>query len=235
MTEAEWLACADPTPMLEFLRGKASDRKLRLFACACVRRIWRLLCAGECRNAVEGTELYADGRLSEGEFFSVFRSAADALDGISGRSAIYAASAAGFCARWVFADENHTQWEPGEALSDAQFAAKQAARAFHPSTDKQRSAQATLVLDVFGNPFRPSPPFPPAVLAWNDRTVPRIAQCVYDDRKMPEGWLDTARLDVLADALLDAGCEDEALIQHCREQGPHVRGCWAVDAILGKE
>jgi len=40
VTEKEWLACTDPTTMLEFLGGKAGDRKLRLFACACVRRVW---------------------------------------------------------------------------------------------------------------------------------------------------------------------------------------------------
>jgi hypothetical protein len=52
---------------------------------------------------------------------------------------------------------------------------------------------------------------------------------------MPAGTLDTARLAILADALLDAGCEKEELIQHCRNDGPHVRGCWALDLILGKE
>jgi hypothetical protein len=65
--------------------------------------------------------------------------------------------------------------------------------------------------------------------------VRRIAEGVYEERRMPEGTLDTARLAILADALLDAGCEDEALIQHCRSEGPHVRGCWAVDLILGKD
>jgi hypothetical protein len=57
---------------------------------------------------------------------------------------------------------------------------------------------------------------------------------IYEDRKMPEGTLDNARLAILADALLDAGCSDEDLIQHLRSPGPHVRGCWAVDRILGK-
>jgi hypothetical protein len=52
---------------------------------------------------------------------------------------------------------------------------------------------------------------------------------------MPEGTLDTTRLAVLADCLLDAGCDDEKLIGHCREPGIHVRGCWAVDAILRKQ
>jgi hypothetical protein len=88
---------------------------------------------------------------------------------------------------------------------------------------------------IVGNPFRPSPLLPAAVLGWNDRTVHRLAQAIYDDRKLPEGTFDAGRLAILADALLDAGCDDEALMQHCREPGPHVRGCWAVDLILGKE
>jgi hypothetical protein len=64
-------------------------------------------------------------------------------------------------------------------------------------------------------------------LAWNDGTVPRIAQGIYQERAFD-------RLPILADALLDAGCDNEELIQHCRSAGPHVRGCWAVDLILRK-
>ena len=62
MTEAEWLACTEPTPMLDFLRGKASDRKLRLFAVACCRSIWNLLREKNHRKAVEVAERYADGQ-----------------------------------------------------------------------------------------------------------------------------------------------------------------------------
>src|SRR5262245_61061836 len=66
MTEAEWLACTDPMPMLEFLRRKASDRKLRLFACACCRHIWSHL-GDDSRRAIDAAELFADDRISKQE------------------------------------------------------------------------------------------------------------------------------------------------------------------------
>ena len=86
---------------------------------------------------------------------------------------------------------------------------------------------ATLLRDIFGNPFRPPPPIAPAVLAWNGGTVRRLAQAIYDERRRDD-------MPLLADALLDAGCMEEKLIAHCRSEGPHVRGCWVVDLLLGK-
>src|SRR5437763_1342299 len=67
MTEAEWLACTDSRPMLDFLRGKASDRKLRLFACACCRRVSYLLTDIHGQGAVFMAEFFADGSASEQE------------------------------------------------------------------------------------------------------------------------------------------------------------------------
>jgi hypothetical protein len=65
MTEAEWLACPDPHEMLEFLRHKASDRKLRLFAVACCRRVWSLLSDKYSRQALKIAERYADANVSK--------------------------------------------------------------------------------------------------------------------------------------------------------------------------
>ena len=78
VTEAEWLACTDPQPMLEYLRGKASDRKLRLFACACCRRLWHLMNDKRSRDAADVAEEYADGLLMDVDFschFDAWRAA----------------------------------------------------------------------------------------------------------------------------------------------------------------
>jgi hypothetical protein len=81
--------------------------------------------------------------------------------------------------------------------------------------------------DLFGNPFRQSV-IGPDCLAWNDGTVPRIARAIYDERAFE-------RMPILADALEDAGCGDADILRHCREPGEHVRGCWVIDLLLGKE
>jgi hypothetical protein len=78
MTEAEWLACTNPGQMLDFLKGKVSDRKLRLFGCACCRRIWHLLPCEACKQAVRYAERFADGRASEQERREASRAAAEA-------------------------------------------------------------------------------------------------------------------------------------------------------------
>jgi hypothetical protein len=79
---------------------------------------------------------------------------------------------------------------------------------------------------VLGNPFRPVA-FDPAWLAWNDGAVAKRAQAIYDDRGFD-------RLPLLADALEDSGCTEAEILAHCRGPGPHVRGCWVVDLLLGK-
>jgi hypothetical protein len=83
--------------------------------------------------------------------------------------------------------------------------------------------------DLF-NPFRPVTISP----AWQTPQVVVLAQAAYDQRELPSGTLEAARLAVLADALEEAGCTDPAVLNHCRRPGVHVRGCWVVDLLLGK-
>jgi hypothetical protein len=77
--------------------------------------------------------------------------------------------------------------------------------------------------DVVGNPFRPAT-FDPF---WRTSTVRGLAEGIYADRAFD-------RMPILADALEDAGCDSADILTHCRGDGPHVRGCWVVDLILGK-
>jgi hypothetical protein len=95
---------------------------------------------------------------------------------------------------------------------------------------RSASELAVLVRDVFANPFGPVA----LDLACVTSTVASLAQSAYGDRILPSGELDPVRLSILADALEDAGC-DGATLSHLRSAGPHVRGCWALDLILGKE
>jgi hypothetical protein len=96
--------------------------------------------------------------------------------------------------------------------------------------------QPALVRDIFGPlPFRPLQPLAPSLLAWQDGQVIRLAQAAYEHRLLPSGHLDSQRLAVLCDALLDAGCPaDDELLLHLRGEGPHWRGCFALDALLGR-
>jgi hypothetical protein len=95
-----------------------------------------------------------------------------------------------------------------------------------PFYDSRREAE--LVRDVFGNPFRPLPAVAPSWLLWNDGTVEKLARGIYEERAFD-------RMPILADALADAGCTDESILAHCRASSPHIRGCWVIDRLLGKE
>jgi len=218
VNEAEWLACTDPTPMLGFLWGKASERKRRLFECGCCRRVWRELVDERSRQAVTVAERFADGLAT-----------ADELE-----SASIAASAA-----WEVDEDQFTQ-DGRLAVGAAAYNAALdmgwwgGAPSFQPPSDivrdaatdpiAERVAQSVLIRDIFGNPFRPVTADP----RWLTSTAVGVARAIYEERAFD-------RLPILADALEDAGCDNLDLLAHCRGDGPHVRGCWVVDLVLGKE
>ena len=217
MTEEEWLTCADPKPKLEFLRGKASERKLRLFAVACCRRIWQLLPDERSRHAVEVAERYADAQATEEELLAVGMDASAVPLNFSDMTSVNATEAALYTTgptRYLL-DSRQPGLNP--ALNAGLAVSGNA-------LNREQRHQALLLRDLFGNPFRPIAVDP----AWLTPTVVQLAQTIYDDRafdRMPE----------LADALHDAGCHDADILNHCRGLGPHVRGCWVVDLILGKQ
>jgi hypothetical protein len=214
MTEAEWLACTDPELLLMWLEGRIRPRKLRLFGCACCRRLWGLLPDERGRNAVVTAELFADGLVGEEALTSAARDAG----AVSQRLLGAAGAAAGA------ADE--VTWGPDE-FGGVYHTRLLLANGAYARGEREKVAQCQLLRDIVGNPFRPAA-LGPAWAGWSDRTIPKLAQAIYEERAFD-------RLPLLADALEDAGCADAGLLGHLRGPGPHVRGCWAVDLLLGQE
>jgi hypothetical protein len=235
MTEEEWLACTDPEALLTFLRGKASDRKLRLFTVACCRRIWGHLKNELGRRAVEVSECYADG-LADKKELAQARSAVRCAgwDAVAAKVRKRPRDVPSFVA-WCTVRETIA----AAAMEAARRSVWVATSTIHPGgiivgdLAGERAEQANLLRDIMGTPFRPVA-VSPDLLSWHDATVVHLAQAVYGERHLPAGTLDNDRLRVLTDALEEAGCNDEHILAHCRSGGEHVRGCWVVDALLNK-
>jgi hypothetical protein len=229
MTEAEWFVCTDPEAMLESLRGKARDRKLRLFAVACCRRIWHLLIDDRSKKAVLVAEQTADQRSRSEEIAAAIAEARAAFRACEHLAARHA-DAAG-AAHWL------TMWFEGTvdipirvALTTANAAGYSddgSGFAFQKDVEVEYPHQCSLLREILGNPFQ-TVSVEPSCLTWNDSAVVKIAELIYDDRAFD-------RLPILADALEDAGCDNADILAHCRGPGPHVRGCWVVDLLLGKQ
>ncbi len=198
MTEAEWLASGDPRHLLEFLQGRASDRKLRLFSCTSAR------------------------------FCSCYRLPEESPD--------YAA----ICAVEDWAQSGHPT-----ILADAQSIARSAGAKWACGTDpfegacnwaslahavpRQAEGYCDRVRCIFGNAFHPLSINP----TWLTATVSNLAKAAYEERALPSGELDTARLSILADALEESDCDNQDMLGHLRSPGTHTRGCWPLDLVLG--
>ena len=186
MTEVEWLAATDPRPLLKFLRGRVSDRKLRLFAAGCWRRRRGAPARGPVEWVIRKAERLADGAYARQE---------------KDRG-------------WLLLQTNAYQVA---AASGRHLAALRGPGRVPPDE------QAGLLRDVV-EPFRAAAWDP----RWRTADAVGLARGIYEDRAFD-------RLPLLADALLDAGCDRGDILGQCRSDGPHVRGCWVVDLVLGKE
>jgi hypothetical protein len=226
MTEAEWLACEDVAAMLKLIEGKASERKLRLFACACCRRVAHHLSNPAYQQFVEVGEQYADGGVSFEECQAAHRIAYEAYTlAVSGRG-----NNVDLAVAWA----TMPRGERGYLARYAEIVAGNSCRLgdgwirHRPLNQQQRleqAQQAALLRDIFGNSFRPVT-FSPS---WRTDTALTLAQQMYESR-------DFGAMPILADALQDAGCDSDDVLNHCRDaNAPHVRGCWVVDLVLGKE
>ena len=239
MTEQEWLVCTDPSPMLEVEEATTSERKLRLFGCACCRRIWDLVSDHRSRKAVDIAESYADGRVKKAELVEAEQAALEAPTPGSPSEVYMAAGAA-----WTLCAPRRGDSgikSPGEMAERVANGTAQAAgeNSLEPSLKgsnsptarrrrlkrqaHEKQIQCEVLRDILGNPFRPSR----LSSRWVTKTTRSLAQAIYQDRAFD-------RMPILADALEDAGCDNADILNHCRQPGEHVRGCWLVDLLLGK-
>jgi hypothetical protein len=208
MTEEEWLACDDPRAMVKFLIGKVSGRKLRLLAC----------------NFIPHEFL---DRPEDNWIYTALSTAEKMAEGTAPLSEVK---------RWRSTCRNNDGPNPflvqairatlrKDALATA-ISCLSSLKRFDRDLEIASIDLAFVarVRELVGNPFRPITLSP----SWLTSTVLSLAQGIYEDRAFD-------RMPILADALGDAGCDNEEILNHCRAPGPHCRGCFAVDLILGKE
>jgi hypothetical protein len=236
MNEVDWLTGSDPLALLDHLGARASDRKLRLLACACCRRYWAHVKSATCRRAVEVCERFAEGEATLEDLYLA-----------RGESEVIVQYPPEFEAHAYEAVVAALEDQAGDAARHVLDACRRHAgrlaayeevfrndEAFAAASDTEQAWQSDLVRAFFGNPFRPVR-IAPAWLCANDGAVRKLATVIDEGHQY-------ADLPYLGDALMDAGCDDEVLLRACREPGRsvleggcHWRGFWVLDLLLGRE
>jgi hypothetical protein len=206
MTEEEWETNIEGSELLSVLPVPVSSRKLRLLLVAGCRRIMTRHTNPGTVKAVGIVERYADGDATGADL-----SFANSLAWEAGYRAMFG-EVIDLVARDSAIDFRSDTGVPPLVFDSFE------------GLGKEDVPLAALVRDIFGNPFRPVT-FSPD---WRTSTAIALAKGMYDSR-------DFAAMPILADALQDAGCDNDDVLNHCRDaNGVHVRGCWVVDLVLGK-
>jgi hypothetical protein len=218
MTENEWQACTDPNMMLDQAQFCGSDRKWRLFASISCHRFYSCFITDRrYQGALDYAERYADGTGTQEEAARVERDLNDIR-------------------RETLEQAAKLPYDPGappttqDAILDAldwMFYVINIPEAefWLGESEEQLRWQCHIFRDLFGpRPFRDINLDP----SWLTSSVSGLAVSIYSDRAFD-------RMPILGDALEDAGCDNADILNHCRQPGEHVRGCWVVDLILGKE
>jgi hypothetical protein len=250
ITEEQWLNAEEPNSLLSYLeqhqvitRQPGGRRRLVLFTCACCRLVWDRIEDKASRRAVEVSEQAAEGQASRQELAAAEEEA----------EAVWRGAEQHFHRAHREDPNGAERWRAGAVSFLAHAACNAAARRFsvmsaegaamttatavlwlaggpeagqHAMRDLM-ARQARLVRCIFGNPFRPLPEIDAAWLTCNGGAVRKLAASIHAERRFGD-------LPVLADALEEAGCADEMILRHCRDDGDHALGCWVLERLLGK-
>jgi len=233
MTEVEWLACDHPQPMLAFMRGKASDRKYRLCILNCCYYIRHLLVDKTYGCVIEVAERFVEG-LADDSALAAPRALAKhfAWWGSNKGSAGPLWDAGWYMDAYMGASVNATDPDAPAVLAlaltmdNAQAAAVELCGPWAMALGVSPTVMTAILRDIFHTPYR-GVVMRARWRRWNGGLVCKLAQTIYNDRAFDQ-------LPILADALEEAGCNEVDILNHCRQPGEHVRGCWVVDLLLNK-
>jgi hypothetical protein len=204
--------------MLDSLRGKASERKLRLFAAACCRRVWHLLTDDRSREAVEVAERYADGHVNCDWLVAASDGARQVKKERARRSPLALMPAPSERAVNAAFDVTRDTGMSAATNTLCEAARAVSVRDTNDCDEGELREQAAFLRCIFSEPRRPVGVEPSHLTA----AVVRLAQTIYEQREFQ-------CMHELADALEYAGCTDAEILDHCRGPGPHARGCWVLD------
>jgi hypothetical protein len=194
------------------LGDRVSPRKLRLFMCACCRHMWSGIAQEAHRRAVEVGEQFADGEVSDEVRAAAYQRGELTIG--AGHHCCNACVAVPLLVKRV-RHHAHSAAGPQYKLGSREERVE--------VTRRNQLHNHLLLRDVFADTFQPVS-FSPS---WRTDDAVALARQMYDSR-------DFGAMPILADALQDAGCDSEEVLSHCRGPGPHVRGCWVIDLVLGR-